>query len=170
MIGTTHTPEIQLNPEIQPQAKVWIYQASRFFTDQEIVKLEEECDDFIQKWHTHGTDLHAFYQIFFNRFVCLFVDEDTLGASGCSIDSSIHFIQSLERSFDISLMNRTDVAYLDSEGSIQFKNLNELKTAFKNGELTADTIVFNNLVGTKAKMESEWIVPASQSWHKRMLI
>lgn len=170
MIQTTPIPEIQLNPEINPKAKVWIYQASRFFTDQEMVKLEEVCTDFMQKWHTHGTDLEASYQVFFNRFICLFVDEDTLGASGCSIDSSVHFIQSLERSFDISLMNRTDVAYLDSDGSIQFKNINELKTAFKNGELTANTLVFNNLVGTKSEMETNWIVPASQSWHKRMLV
>lgn len=161
---------IEINKEIKPSSRVWIYQASRFFTDKEMDKLEEICADFMQKWHTHGTDLKAFYHVFFNRFVCLFVDEDTLGASGCSIDSSVHFIQSLERTFDISLMNRTDVAYLDSEGNIQIKNLPELKSAFKSGELTADTLVFNNLVGTKDEMETNWIVPASQSWHKRMLI
>ncbi len=166
----TQNQTIEINKEINSKARVWIYQASRFFTDQEMEKLEDNCADFIQKWQAHGTDLQASYQVFFNRFVCLFVDEDSFGASGCSIDSSVHFIQSLERNFDISLMDRTQMAYLDSDGTIQLKNLHELANAFKNGDLTADTLVFNNLVATKGEMETHWIVPASQSWHKRMLV
>lgn len=170
MTETVQNKLFRINNDIKPNSRVWIYQASRFFTDQEMERLDRICADFMQKWHTHGTDLEASYQIFFNRFVCLFVDEDTLGASGCSIDSSIHFIQSLEKSFDISLLSRTEVAYLNADQEIEIINLSELKAAFKNGDLTADTLVFNNLVATKSEMEKNWIVPASESWHKRMLL
>lgn len=162
-------PEINLNPKINPQAKVWIYQASRPFTDSELTILDARCSEFIEKWQAHGTDLQAFYQLFFKRFICLFVDESNYGASGCSIDSSVHFIQSLEKEFGLSLMNRTDIAYLDDDGSIEVKNMHELKPEIQSGKVDGTTLVFNNLVRTKAEMEEGWLVPMKQSWHKRML-
>ena len=36
-------------------------------------------------------------------------------------------------------------------------------------KITADTIVFNNMVTSKGEFENNWEVTADKSWHKRFL-
>ena len=166
---STKPLEINIKDRISPNAKVWIYQSSSPFNAADTEKLSSITSDFVKDWAAHGTGLIADSQIFFNRFICLFVDESAQGASGCSIDSSVHFIQNLEKQFGISLMNRTDVAYVDAQGDIKLIDLYQLKDAATKGEISDKTFVFNNLVRTKEEMENLWLTPISESWHKRML-
>ena len=168
MLGTKSI-EIKVNERISPKAKVWIYQATRRFTESEAVKLNEQVAAFVEIWAAHGNDLVADHQIFFNRFICLFVDESGYSASGCSIDSSVHFIKSLEKEHNISLLSRTDVAYVGKDGEIKSIDMHTLNDAFNEGEITGETLVFNNLIRTKGEMETDWLVPVANSWHNRML-
>ncbi len=166
---STKPLEIKIKDRISPKAKVWIYQSSDPFNAADAEKISSITSDFVKNWAAHGTGLTADSQIFFNRFICLFVDESAQGASGCSIDSSVHFIQNLEKQFGISLMNRTDVAYVDAQGDIKLIDLYQLKDAATKGDISDKTFVFNNLVRTKEEMENFWLTPISESWHKRML-
>ncbi len=169
MMLTKNTLEINIKERISPSAKVWIYQASKPFTENESAKVEDLCANFVAEWSAHGNSLIADYQLFFNRFICLFVDESGHSASGCSIDGSVKFIKSIEKDYNISLMNRTDVAYIASNGQLKTIDMHGLKDAFAQGEINLDTLVFNNLVTTKGEMEKKWLVPISESWHVRML-
>jgi hypothetical protein len=45
----------------------------------------------------YGTSLESSYQLKYNRFIILAVNQDVQAATGCSIDSSVEFIQSLEQ-------------------------------------------------------------------------
>jgi hypothetical protein len=40
----------------------------------------------------HGTSLVSSYQLKYNRFIILAVDQDVQSATGCSIDASVEFI------------------------------------------------------------------------------
>lgn len=165
----TKTLEIKINDRISPKAKVWIYQSTRPFTESEAALLNEKVGAFVEEWAAHGNELVADYQIFFNRFICLFVDESGYSASGCSIDSSVHFIKSLEKEHNLSLLSRTDVAYIGKSGEIKSTDMHTLNEAFNEGEITSDTLVFNNLIRTKGEMESNWLIPLENSWQNRML-
>jgi len=168
MLSIKHI-EIKIKERISPNAKVWIYQAARPFTQSEVDKLNDQIAAFVQEWAAHGNELVADYQIFFNRFICLFVDESGVTASGCSIDSSVHFIKSLKKEHDISLLSRTDVAYVGQDDEIKSVDLHTLNDAFSEGQITNETLVFNNLIRTKGEMETNWVIPIVDSWHKRML-
>ncbi len=150
-------------------ARVWIYQSTREFTDAETRAISEACDRFTTDWAAHGKNLTADYGIYFNRFICLFVDETNEGASGCSIDSSVHFIQEIERSLKVSLFGRTDVAYVTDSGEIETVHMNDVARAKELGHINGESIVFNNLVATLGEMKSGWMVPISNSWHARLL-
>ena len=110
-------------------------------------------------------------------FIAIFVDERFAGASGCSIDKSVHFIGMLEKKYDISLMERTYVAYMqkaeDSEGEDISKiftlPLSELKASYDDGNVNDETFVFDNLVKTKGEFLKRWVVPLGESWHKRFV-
>src|SRR5690606_35880102 len=166
---STKTLEIKIKERISPNAKVWIYQASKPFTESDASKINEACTTFVEEWSAHGNSLIADYQMFFNQFICLFVDETGFTASGCSIDSSVHFIKSLEKEYNISLMNRTDVAYIDKNGDVKIIDMHGLKEAFEAGEISRDTLVFNNLIRTRGEMDTNWLIPISQSWQNRLL-
>lgn len=166
---STKTLEIKIKERISPNAKVWIYQASRPFTESEVLKIDESCTTFVEEWSAHGNMLIADYQMFFNQFICLFVDETGFSASGCSIDSSVHFIKSLEKENNVSLLNRTDVAYIDTNGDVKIMDMHSLKDAFDGGEISRDTLVFNNLIRTRKEMDEYWLLPISESWQNRFL-
>lgn len=149
-------------------SKVWIYQADRFFNDEEKVEIEQEIQTFVEKWASHNRKLQAFGDIFHHKFICLIVDETQAGASGCSIDSSVHFIQYLEKKYGVNLFDRLNYSYL-SENEIKTIHHEHFQDAYDQGLINDETLMFNNLVRTKKDFISSWMIPLSKSWFKRMI-
>ena len=79
----------------------------------------------------------------------------------------VHLIQSLEQQYDITLLDRMNVSFKSGE-YIAYKPLKDFKKMVKDKSVTAQTIVFNNLVNTKIEFDTSWEVPAQDSWHKHM--
>jgi len=152
---------------ILPQnARVWIYQSNREFTDREVVQISEKIETFMTTWKRHGEDLKTSYIIKYNQFIVLGVDEDFNDISGCSIDSSVHFIQELEKEFGVDLMNKMNTAFRIGE-NINIVSLADFQRFVKENKITSKTVVFNNMIQSKADFETNWEVPAIKSWHKR---
>jgi hypothetical protein len=153
-----------LLPNLSDASRVWIYQAETKLSEGDLVLIKQACEKFIPAWKAHGTNLEADYRILFDRFICLFVDESGQNATGCSIDSSVRFIQELERALGKGLMQRTTVIYLNDDHQLKEVEMNEMS-----GVVNADTLVFNNLVSALGEMKTKWLTPAKDSWHFRML-
>jgi len=149
-------------------ARVWIYQANREFTENEILEVSKKAEDFIETWTRHGEDLKASYEIKYQQFLVLAVDESFNDVSGCSIDSSVRFIKTTEQSFGIDLMNKLNIAFKIGE-NINTVSLAVFQQFVKEDKIDGDTIVFNNMVQSKADYDTNWEVPASQSWHQRFI-
>ena len=149
-------------------SRVWIYQANRSFTSDEIEEISQKLDLFIEKWTAHGTNLKASYEIKYNRFITIALDQEIAAASGCSIDASVRFIQQLEKEYDVDLLDKMNVSYKQGD-FIAYKNLSDFRKMAKQKAVSSKTIVFNNLVNNKAEYLSDWEVPASESWHKRFM-
>ena len=149
-------------------SRVWIYQANRSLTEQEMSEIREKLDQFIENWTAHGSDLHSGYKIVYKRFIIIGLNQSLNQATGCSIDASVHFIQQLEKAYNIDLMDKMNVSYKQGE-FVAHKTLTEFKKMAKDRAVSKNTIVFNNLVATKAEFEEHWEVPAKDSWHSRFL-
>ena len=89
-------------------------------------------------------------------------------ASGCSIDSSVRFIQDLEKEFDIVLLDKMNVTFKQGEYFVH-KQLSDFRKMAKTRAVTKESIVFNNLVENKQEYLKHWEVPAAQSWHSRFM-
>ena len=87
-------------------------------------------------------------------------------ATGCSIDTSVHFIQQLEIEFNVDLLDKLNVSYKQGD-YINYKPIKEFKKMVKDKAVSKNTIVFNHLVQTKAEYLDFWEVPAADSWHNR---
>ena len=149
-------------------ARIWIYQSNRAFTKNEIDVIHDMAKEFVANWTRHGKDLKGSCLIKHNQFIVLAIDENFNSVSGCSIDASIHFIKKIESLFAIDLLNKLQISFKDGE-NINVVSMIDFQNFVKEGRITKDTIVFNNLVATKKELESKWEVPASESWHQRFL-
>jgi hypothetical protein len=99
----------------------------------------------------------------------LAVDESFNNVSGCSIDSSVRFVQELENELPLDLMNKMNITFKDKE-AVNLVKLSDFQRLAKEKKITSETIVFNNMVTTKEDFEANWEIPAKQSWHKRFLV
>lgn len=147
-------------------SRIWIYQSNRKLTDTEIQDIETELKIFLEQWAAHGAPLHASYVLKYNRFIIIAVDQNIQNVTGCSIDSSVMFIQSLEQKYQIDLLDKMNVTFKLGE-HIAHKPLIEFKQMAKQKAVSENTIVFNNLVNTIAEWQDFWEVPANESWHSR---
>jgi len=152
--------------DLPQDSKIWIYQSNRKFSDQEAEQIDAATKDFVENWNAHGAGLSASYQLKYNRFVILAVDQDLHAATGCSIDDSVRFIQSLEKQYNVDLLDKMNVTFRNGE-HIAHKPLAEFKKMAKEKAVSANTIVFNNLVNTVGEWNEFWEVPANESWHSR---
>ncbi len=148
-------------------SRVWIYQGNRDFTDAEKTGILSKGNLFLGGWQAHKVPVRSSIDIRYNRFIIILADEKHAAPGGCSIDASVHFIKSLEAEFSLILLDRTSMAYRTG-GKIKIIPLSDLYKKISTGEITDDTIVFNNLVHDKAGLENEWEVPLKNSWHKTL--
>ena len=150
-------------------SRVWIYQSDRKFSTQEEEFISEKAVSFVDKWTKHGSDLQGSFVIKYNQFLVLAVDEGFNNVSGCSIDSSVRFVQEIEKLLRVDMMNKMNISYREGE-SINSVKMTIFKAYVKTNKITSKTIVFNNMVSTKQDLKTLWEVPLIKSWHKRFLV
>lgn len=155
--------------EIAASARVWVYMADRTLSEEEVQIAQRKVAEFTAQWAAHGKQLMASGSVQYNRFVILLVDESQANASGCSIDSSVHFMQTLGRLLNIDFFNRLLMAYQSDEGEIKTIPQSKLEEAFRDGLISEETIVFNNLVADKSSLDSNWKVALKDSFYKRLI-
>jgi hypothetical protein len=148
------------------ESKIWIYQSNRKFSEDEMTEIETDLKLFLDNWSAHGTVLESSYLLKYNRFIILAVNQEVHPATGCSIDSSVGFIQSLEQKYNVDLLDKMNVTFKNGE-HIAHKSLIDFKRMAKEKAVTENTIVFNNLVNTIEEFNENWEVPAGDSWHSR---
>ncbi len=154
--------------DLPETSRVWIYQANRSFSLEELEEIKQKLDDFLAQWTAHGANLKAGYDIKYKRFITIGLDQGMNAASGCSIDASVHFIQELEKAYDVDLMDKMNVSFKQGE-FVAYKTLTDFKKMAKNRSVSPNTIVFNNLVTNIAEYRTNWEVPAKDSWHNRFI-
>lgn len=150
-------------------ARVWIYQSSRKFSPEEIEFITEKLTSFCDKWNTHGNLMPASYSIAYDQIIILSVDESNLGASGCSIDSSVRALRELEQKLEVNLLDQGKVSFIE-DGKVVTGGLREVKDYIHAGNLQEETTVFNPMVNNKKDLAERWLIPARDSWLKKYFV
>lgn len=148
---------------LPPHARVWIYQASRPLSEEELMPLLPRLAAFAEEWTSHGQQLAASAQFLHRQFLVLGLDETVAGASGCSIDASVRFVRELELELGLDLLEKSQMAFL-ADGQLWLLPRRELRAAIAAGQITADTPYFNNTLSTKGELATNWPAPAGQTW------
>lgn len=155
--------------DLPSYARVWIFQADRFLTDQEKSLVQTEMKNFISQWASHGNELYGDFSIEYDLFLIVAADESKSPTSGCSIDSLNRKIQEIGQEIGVDFFNRLKIAYEDASTEIKLIGMGQFKDLMAQDRITGQTTVYNNLIENVGELETKWRTTVKNSWHKNLL-
>jgi hypothetical protein len=102
-----------LFPELPDSSRIWLYLANRKLVASEEQFLKEELIVFLDSWSAHGKRLQCNATLLFSQYLIFSVDENIESASGCSIDSSVHFAKRMGSELGIDFFMRLEVLVIE---------------------------------------------------------
>jgi hypothetical protein len=153
----------QVPADFSDNSRVWIYQSSRRFTEEQQREINEQLEQFYMQWTSHGAPVKGWARLLFGQFIVVMADEEATGVGGCSTDSMVRVIKSIERQYDANLFDRMTLTFLVKDAA-QMLPLGQVQYAIDKGYISSDTLLFNNLVATKSELMNNWLVPVKDSW------
>lgn len=162
-------PQLAHNTAFSPDSRVWVYMSDRRLTDDEVQAVHTALEIFTKEWTAHNRALKATAEVFDNQCILLMVDESQAGASGCSIDKSVHFLEQLGRRVGADFFERMRFGWVDEQEQLHFVSRAELSSARQNGAVTDRTRMLNTLVQNRRELLEKWLLPFEESWHKRLV-
>ena len=68
--------------EISDDARIWIYQSNKLFSNDQIKIIKNRIQDFLNSWTSHGNELKVASKIKYCYFIIIALDQNTSLASG----------------------------------------------------------------------------------------
>lgn len=158
----THFQDL-IPKDFHDNSRIWIYQADREFSPQEIAELREKIAKFAEVWNSHGSSVKSYAGLFFGHFIIMMADETHVKVGGCSTDSSFRFIKDMEKEFNVGLLDRQTLAFI-VKGKIVLIPLEDINLSIENEIINQETLYFNNTILTKKQLLNDWIIPVKDSW------
>ena len=152
--------------QMPDDARLWVYQCNRKFLPSELKAINSSLQEFLASWAAHGRALKPAYALYYDQIIVLAVDESSHGASGCSIDMSVAFMKSLEQTYGVSLLDRTQIGFMIDQ-EITLLNLSTIKEAVTSDKIKAKDIILNNAVSSVAEFKKSSHQSVDQSWCKK---
>ncbi|WP_312922655.1 ABC transporter ATPase [Empedobacter brevis] len=148
-------------------SRIWIFQANRKFSVEEKQAIIAKLNNFIADWNAHGAELLADFDLPYDQFIVVGVDENQATASGCSIDKLTKIVREIDADYAFDLLNRMLVAY-ENEQEVFIEKLPTFKQKVKEGEIK-NVKVFNNGISSLNDFKQNWLLPIEESWAKTLL-
>lgn len=149
--------------DLNNNSRVWVYQSNRAFSVSEALEIEKILQSFVKDWNSHGDCVKGYANLFFGHFIIFMADETEIKIGGCSTDSSVRLIKSIEEEYHVQLFDRQMMAFIVQE-RIQLIPLSQVNYSIENEFITPDTLYFNNTILTKKELLNNWIIPVKDSW------
>lgn len=149
--------------DMPANARVWVYAANRPLSTDEQQAIQTAGEAFIETWTAHQQQLKASFALQHGHFIIIGVDEGYNEVSGCGIDKSVHFVQQLEKTYNLSLFNRLQLE-LWQHDQVLLTNKQNLAVMLQQGLVNKQSPVFNKTINTKADFDQHFLIPLEQSW------
>ena len=124
---------------------------------------------FLFQWKAHGHPLSCAREWREERFLVVGVDQNTEGASGCSIDGLFRTLQGLEAGIGASIVAGGNVYFRDELSFVHAVTRAEFEGMAKRKEVGATTSVFDTAVTTAGAYRAKFEHSASAGWHAALL-
>jgi hypothetical protein len=153
--------------DLSPDSRLWIYSSKRALNADEQVQILKVLKQFTDSWQAHGKEVHSRAEIRKDRFILLFADESKSGVTGCSIDASVSVFREIEQAFHLDIFNRMNF-FLSVNGNIELLDRNALESVLASGQVNGKSLIFDNMISSKAELEHSWLKPLEESKYSRL--
>jgi hypothetical protein len=143
-------------------SKFWIYFSDRSFTDQECKAIQIQINSFCEQWKSHGREVMSKGFIILNQIIILVADESQAGVSGCSADSSVHFVKSIGSEYHINFFDRNSIWQIEND-ELNAVDMQAIKS------LANEAIVFNPFYKDLAEFRNHSVVAINESKYRNLL-
>ena len=148
-------------------ARLFSFNSDRALSADEIPALRTEMEGFLGEWTAHRRELEVGYDIRYNRFLLIGVDESLRSPSGCSVDALVAALKSIGSRFGVELVDSPDITYRDGE-KVEAVTRSEFERLVESGKVSGTTIVFDRMAPSMGDLRhGTWERPARDSWHGR---
>ena len=154
--------------EFSPDSQVWIFTASRKMNVEEVEKIHDKLAAFSKSWISHNNKLKSEAFVLHDLFIILVVDNSQALASGCSIDTAMRFIQTLQIDFNVDFLDRNSFVYLNDANQATLIRKDELADKVSSGEINDSTLFYDSLVNDLNSLKTDLIKPRGSFWMKNM--
>lgn len=127
-----------LFPELPDSSRIWLHLANRKLVASEEQFLKEQLTVFLDSWSAHGKRLQCNATLLFSQYLIFSVDENIESASGCSIDSSVHFAKRMGSELGVDFFTRLEVLVIEENETRLLSYFDALaqKAPFINPQIT----------------------------------
>lgn len=150
-------------PGFSPASRVWIYQSSRPFQEKELAEIKEQLYQFYAQWMSHNRPVKGWAGILFDQMILVVADDTGDRLCGSAVDHSVRVMKSLERQYEVSLLDRMTLGFLH-QGKVALLPIVQISHALEMGKIDGNTLLFNNTITTRAQLEDQWLIPVKDSW------
>jgi hypothetical protein len=151
--------------QLPDQSRLWIFASDKPLPSEHVSEFESRLTAIVDAWRAHGKALAAAAEVRYDQFVFVAADENIEAPSGCSIDSLTREIVQLGREFGVNFLSATKVFYRNGAEIVATDRM-AFKALIESGDVTLDTIVFNNTLTLLSELRAgSWEVPMRSSWH-----
>ncbi|MGL4347803.1 MAG: hypothetical protein ACRCR9_06970 [Chitinophagaceae bacterium] len=154
-----------LLPCFAENSRSWIFQSAQLLTLPQVLQIESELQKFIQSWTSHDNSVEGYSNIFFGYFLIFIAQEKEEKIGGCSTDTLFHFVREIEKSYQLSFLDRQLQAFVIKD-KIQIIPFSQIQYAYKNKFINDNTLYFNNALHSLKELKDNWIQPINLSWLK----
>lgn len=151
--------------QLPDSARFWVFPLVRPLNADESKIFLDKVDRFMVEWVSHQMEVTVARDWKYNQFLLVGADESRVGISGCSNDSLFRTVKMIQQDMGFPFADSSFVFYRDGE-KVNCVSRDEFRDLVKKGQLTADTVVFNNTIQDMgAYRQGLWEIAMKNSWH-----
>lgn len=144
---------------IDGNAKCWIYTLKK-----NCKNVNEQIHKFLKKicenWMTHGNSVKASFDVYDNRYIILFAENNI---SGCSIDDTNRIVREKLNELNIEIMPNSKIGIFSNKKTVYYDRL-QLLDKIKANEISISDKMIDTTIRTKFDYDKKWIVEINNSW------
>jgi hypothetical protein len=149
-------------------ARLWIFAAAEPVMGDGASLLLARVDAYLEQWKAHGAPLTCGRDWREERFLAIAVDQQSTGASGCSIDALFRILQELQPHLGTTLVGAGRVYYRDARGDVQCVSRSEFASHLASGIVHDGTRVFDTTLTRLGDYRTGFERALALSWHRQL--
>ncbi len=154
---------------LPPQARLWLYAASRPLSEPEVERIGVEMNRFMADWSSHGREVLGVSELANNRIMGIAALVPEADVSGCGIDKSVHRLQALGEEVGVEWLGGLSIVYRDVAGELQVVTRSAFRGLVQTSQVSTTTPIVDLSLTTVAELRTRGLErPLGESWHARV--